>query len=50
MGLIIALVLIALLIGGIGLVVEALWWMLIIAGALVLAGIVLGFLRRTGRP
>ncbi len=46
MGLAIALIILALLIGGIGLVVEALWWMLIIAGALVIAGAVFGWLKR----
>ena len=46
MGLAIALILIALLIGGVGLAVEALWWMLIIAGALVIASIISGFLGR----
>lgn len=46
MGIAIALIVLALLIGGIGLVMEALWWMLIIAGALVIAGIVFGWLKR----
>jgi len=42
MGLVLVIVLLALLFGGLGLFVEALWWMLIIAGALVLAGFVTG--------
>ena len=42
MGLVVVILLIALLFGGLGLFVEALWWMLIIAGALVLAGIITG--------
>ena len=46
MGLIIALVVLALLVGGVGLVVEGLMWLLIIAGALVVASIVMGFLGR----
>ena len=46
MGLAIALIILALLIGGVGLVVEALWWMLIIAVVLVIAGAVAGWLKR----
>jgi hypothetical protein len=35
--------LLALLLGGVGLFVETLWWMLIIAGALVLVGFFVGY-------
>ena len=44
---VLAIILIALLLGGIGLVVEALWWMLIIAAILFVAGAVFGFARRS---
>jgi len=43
MGLVVALLLIALILGGIGLAVHALWWMLIIAVALVVASAVTGY-------
>lgn len=49
MGLAIALIIIALVVGGVGLAVEALWWMLIIAAALVIAGAVTGWMGRAGR-
>ncbi|MEN3316398.1 MAG: hypothetical protein V7605_2632 [Acidimicrobiaceae bacterium] len=42
MGLVVVLLLIALVLGGIGLAVHALWWMLLIAGALVIASAVSG--------
>ena len=42
MGLVVALLLIALVLGGVGLAVHALWWMLLIAGALVIAGAIAG--------
>jgi hypothetical protein len=48
MGLVIALVLIALLLGGVGLAVEALRWLLIIALVLIVVGAVTGF-RGRGR-
>jgi hypothetical protein len=48
MGLVIALVLIALLLGGVGLAVEALRWLLIIALILIVVGAVTGF-RGRGR-
>jgi hypothetical protein len=35
--------LLALLLGGVGLFVETLWWMLIIAGALALVGFFFGY-------
>jgi hypothetical protein len=41
-GLVVVILLIALLFGGLGLFVEALWWMLVVAGALLLAGFVAG--------
>ncbi len=43
MGLVIVLLVLALLLGGVGLAVHALWWMLIIAAALVIAGAFTGF-------
>jgi len=47
MGLVVLLLVLALLLGGIGLVAHALWWMLVIAAALVLAGAFMGFARRS---
>lgn len=49
MGLVAVLLLLALIIGGVGLAVHALWWMLIIAVALIVAGAItgLGGRRRT---
>ena len=46
MALVIVLLLVAFILGGIGLAAHALWWMLVIAGALVIASIVLGTSRR----
>jgi hypothetical protein len=46
MGILLVLLILALIFGGIGLLVEGLVWMLIIAGALVIAGIVMGMLNR----
>jgi hypothetical protein len=46
MGLVIVILLLALLLGGLGLFVEALWWMLIIAGALALIGFFTGWRTR----
>jgi hypothetical protein len=46
MGLVLVLLLIALVLGGVGLAAHALWWMMIFAGALVIASIVLGRSRR----
>ncbi len=43
MGLVLALLLIALLLGGVGLAVHALWWVLIIAAALAVASAFTGF-------
>jgi hypothetical protein len=45
MGTILIILLLALVLGGVGLMFKALWWLLIIAGALVLIGFVTG--RRT---
>lgn len=47
-GLIIALIVLAVIFGVIGLVVETLQWMLIIAGILLLVGLVRIFLGRAG--
>jgi hypothetical protein len=47
MGLVVLLLVLALLLGGVGLAAHALWWMLIIAGALVIAGAFTGFSRRS---
>ena len=47
MGLVLLLLVLALLFGGIGLATSALWWMLIIAGALVIASAFTGFGRRS---
>ena len=46
MGLVIVLVVLALIFGGIGLLVEAATWALIIAAVLVVAGILAGILGR----
>jgi hypothetical protein len=46
MGLVVLLLVLALLLGGIGLVAHALWWMLIIAAALVIASAFTGLGRR----
>jgi len=46
-GVVVLLLLIALILGGIGLAVHALWWMLIIAGALFLIGALTGMRRRS---
>lgn len=48
MGIVILILLLALVFGGLGLFVEALWWMLIIAGALALLGFFTGW--RARRP
>jgi len=47
MGLVVFLLVLALLFGGIGLAASALWWMLVIAGALVIASVFTGFGRRS---
>jgi hypothetical protein len=46
MGLAILILILALLIGGVSLAVEALWWMIIIAVGLAVLSILLGFVRR----
>jgi hypothetical protein len=46
MGLVVVLLLLALIVGGIGLLVKGLLWLLIIAGALFVAGAVAGWMRR----
>jgi hypothetical protein len=49
MGTTILILLLALVLGGVGLMVKALWWMLIIAGALALYGLMTGYRYRVGR-
>jgi hypothetical protein len=49
MGLVVLLLLVALILGGIGLAVHTLWWVLIIAAALALAGAFTGYGRRGSR-
>jgi hypothetical protein len=49
MGLVIALIVLALILGGFGLLVEGLLWLLVIAGILVIVGAVLGYRGRTTR-
>jgi len=46
MGVVLLLTILALVVGGVGLVVETLSWMLIIAAALVVASAVMGFAGR----
>ena len=47
MGVVALLLVIALIIGGVALAVHALWWMLIIAGALFLLSLITGMRRRS---
>ncbi|HYZ11547.1 MAG TPA: hypothetical protein VE962_06605 [Actinomycetota bacterium] len=46
MALVVILIILALIAGGIGLLVEGLFWLLIIAGILFLAGVISGFVTR----
>ena len=46
MVLVVILIILALLAGGIGLLVEGLFWLVVIAGILFLAGVVAGFVNR----
>jgi hypothetical protein len=46
MALVVILIILALVAGGIGLLVEGLFWLLILAGILFLAGVVAGFVSR----
>ncbi len=46
MGLVLLLVILALLLGGVGLAVEALWWLLIIGAVLLIVGAFTGYGRR----
>jgi hypothetical protein len=48
MGLVIALVVIALVLGVIGVIAEALWWLLVIAAVVLVAGLVRGVTSRSG--
>ena len=43
---VVILIILALLAGGIGLLVEGLFWLVVIAGVLFLAGVVAGFVNR----
>jgi hypothetical protein len=47
MGLVLVLVVLALIIGGIGLAVKAVWWLLIIGVILLVVGALVGLTRRT---
>jgi hypothetical protein len=47
MGLVVLLVLLALILGGVGLLVKGMLWLLIIAAALVVAGAVAGYRGRS---
>jgi hypothetical protein len=49
MGTVLLILVLALLLGGVGLFVEALWWLLIIAGALALFGAFTGYRSNWGR-
>jgi hypothetical protein len=46
MAIVLILLILALLLGGIGLFVEALWWLLVIALVLIVVGAVMGFATR----
>jgi hypothetical protein len=48
MGLVIALVVIALVLGVIGVIAEALWWLLVIAAIVLVAGLARGVMSRSG--
>lgn len=49
MGLILLLIILALIFGGVGLLIEGLFWLLIISAALIIAGGVLGFSKGASR-
>jgi membrane protein implicated in regulation of membrane protease activity len=49
MGLVLLLIILALIVGGVGLLVEALWWLLIISLILFVIGALTGW-RTRGRP
>jgi hypothetical protein len=46
MALVVILIILALIAGGLGLLVEGLFWLLILGGILFLAGVVAGFVNR----
>lgn len=46
MGIVLVLIILALILGGVGLLVEGLIWLAIIAAAVFVVGILLGFMRR----
>lgn len=48
MGIVLALVILALVFGGIGLLVEGLFWLLVIGAVLLVVGAVMGFKSRGG--
>jgi fatty acid desaturase len=47
MGLVLLLVVLALVLGGVGLAVHALWWLLVIGAVLLIVSAITGFSRRT---
>ncbi len=49
MGLVLLLIILAIIAGGFGFLVEGLMWLLIIAGILFLVGVFMGFRGRSGR-
>lgn len=49
MGLVVVLIILALILGGVGLVVEGLIWLAIIAAAVFVVGVLLGVMRRGAR-
>lgn len=50
MGIVLLLVILALVLGGIGMLVEGLFWLLVIGAVLLVAGAVMGFMKsRDGR-
>lgn len=50
MGIVVLLLVLALLVGGVGLLVEGLFWMLVIALVLLVASVVMGTSRRSSTP
>ena len=48
MGIVLLLIILALVFGGIGLLVEGLFWLLVIGAALLVTGAVMGFMKSRG--